>query len=115
MNILVINPGGTSTKISVFENENEIFKKSIKHTQEDLNNFETVFDQYKYRKNLILNTLSENGFQMSNFDCVVGRGGLMKAISGGTYKVNEKRGNSYERNSICRSRWTRSTYVRIIN
>ncbi len=90
MNILVINPGGTSTKISVFENENEIFKKSIKHTQEDLNNFETVFDQYKYRKDLILNTLSENGFQMSNFNCVVGRGGLMKAISGGTYKVNEK-------------------------
>lgn len=44
MKILVINPGGTSTKIAVFDGEKEIFKKSIKHTAEDLKEFKTVFD-----------------------------------------------------------------------
>ncbi len=90
MRILVINPGGTSTKISVFEDKTEVFKKNISHTQEDLNDFKTVFDQYGYRKEMILNTLKENDFLIETFNCVVGRGGLMKPISGGTYKVNER-------------------------
>ena len=90
MKILVINPGGTSTKISVFEDKVEIFKKNISHTQEDLNPFKTVFDQYEYRKDLILDTLKDNDFIISDFGCVVGRGGLMKPIAGGTYNVNEK-------------------------
>lgn len=90
MNILVINPGGTSTKISVFRGREEVFKKNISHTQEDLNNCNTVFEQYEYRKNLIINTLKENNFPISTFNCVVGRGGLMKPISGGTYAVNDR-------------------------
>ncbi|OFI05504.1 butyrate kinase 2 [Clostridium acetireducens DSM 10703] len=90
MNILVINPGGTSTKVSIFQDKKEIFKKNIKHTQDDLNDFKTVFEQYKYRKDLILNTLKENDLSINSFNCVVGRGGLMKAIKGGTYYVNEK-------------------------
>ncbi len=90
MNILVINPGGTSTKISVFRGREEVFKKNISHTQEDLNNYKTVFEQYEYRKNLIINTLKENNFPIETFHCVVGRGGLMKPISGGTYAVNDR-------------------------
>lgn len=90
MNILVINPGGTSTKISVFRDKEEIFRESIIHTQEDLNDFKTVFDQYTYRKDLILNTLEENDLPIESFNCVVGRGGLMKPITGGTYNVNNK-------------------------
>ncbi len=89
MRILVINPGGTSTKISVFEDKTEVFKKNISHTQADLNDFKTVFDQYGYRKELILNTLKENNFPIETFNCVVGRGGLMKPIAGGTYTVND--------------------------
>lgn len=90
MRILVINPGGTSTKISVFEDKKEVFKKNISHTQADLNDYKTVFDQYEYRKDLIINTLKENNFPISNFNCVVGRGGLMKPIPGGTYTVNDR-------------------------
>lgn len=90
MKILVINPGGTSTKISVFDDKKEIFKKNISHTQEDLNDYKTVFDQYEYRKKLIIDTLYENGFSLSGFNCVVGRGGLMKPIAGGTYLINER-------------------------
>lgn len=90
MKILVINPGGTSTKISVFEGKMQIFKKNISHTQKDLNDYKTVFDQYQYRKDLILNTLEENNFQVKLFNCVVGRGGLMKPIPGGTYAVNDR-------------------------
>lgn len=90
MNILVINPGGTSTKISVFKDKEEVFKKNISHTQEDLDSFKTVFDQYEYRKQLIINTLQENNFSIEDINCVVGRGGLMKPISGGTYAVNDR-------------------------
>lgn len=90
MRILVINPGGTSTKISVFEGKEQVFKKNIIHTQEDLNDYKTVFDQYKYRKDLIIKTLDENDYPVESFNCLVGRGGLMKPIAGGTYRVNDK-------------------------
>ncbi|WZL74034.1 butyrate kinase [Clostridiaceae bacterium 35-E11] len=90
MRILVINPGGTSTKISVFEDKKEVYKKNISHTQGDLNDFKTVFEQYGYRKEWILNTLKQNNFPKETFHCVVGRGGLMKPISGGTYRVNDR-------------------------
>ncbi len=89
MKILVINPGGTSTKIAVFENENELFKTSITHTAEDLSGFKRVFDEFDYRKQLIMNTLDNHNFNINEFGCVVGRGGLMKAIEGGTYPVND--------------------------
>ena len=90
MRILVINPGGTSTKISVFEGKKQVFKKNISHTQADLNDFKTVFDQYQYRKDLILSILEKNKYPIETFNCVVGRGGLMKPIPGGTYAVNER-------------------------
>lgn len=90
MRILVINPGGTSTKISVFEGKKQVFKENISHTQADLNDFKTVFDQYQYRKDLILSILEKNKYPIETFNCVVGRGGLMKPIPGGTYSVNDR-------------------------
>ncbi|HBF6015039.1 TPA: butyrate kinase [Clostridioides difficile] len=90
MKVLVINPGGTSTKISVFQDENEILKKNITHTREDLKNFSKVFDEYDYRKQLIVDILSSENHSINSFDAVVGRGGLMKAIKGGTYTVSEE-------------------------
>lgn len=90
MKLLIINPGGTSTKIAVFENEDEIFKKSIPHTAEELEPFAHVFDEYEYRKDLILKTIKEAGFKIDEFDCIAGRGGLMHPITGGTYRVNDK-------------------------
>ena len=90
MKILVINPGGTSTKIAVFEDEKELFKRSITHTAEDLMPYPHVFDQYSYRKDLIEKTVEEAGYPLSGFDCVVGRGGLVRPIPGGTYRVNDR-------------------------
>ncbi|SKC86367.1 butyrate kinase [Maledivibacter halophilus] len=90
MKILVINPGGTSTKIAVFDGEKKIFKKSIKHTAEDLKEFKTVFDEYEYRKKLILDSINEGNISVDSLNCVVGRGGLMKPIEGGVYRVNKR-------------------------
>lgn len=89
MKTLVINPGGTSTKIALFDDENQLFKDTVKHTAEDLAMFDTVFDEFDYRKQLILDALGKNGFDIKDLTCVVGRGGLMKPIEGGTYPVNE--------------------------
>ncbi|MFA9422522.1 MAG: butyrate kinase [Sedimentibacter sp.] len=90
MKILAINPGGTSTKISVFNNKEEVLKVNISHTQGDLENFKNVFQQFEYRKNLIISTLIENEFPLESLNCVVGRGGLMKPIPGGTYVINDR-------------------------
>jgi len=89
MRILVVNPGGTSTKIAVFEDMNPLFKKTVQHTANDLKGFEKVFDEMEYRQNLIQEALLENNITLESLTCVVGRGGLMKAIEGGTYPVND--------------------------
>lgn len=90
MKILVINPGGSSTKFSVFEDKAEILKKNIKHTGEDLQPYPTVFDEYEYRTGIIRKVLEEEGHPLASFSCVVGRGGLMKPVLGGTYRVNDR-------------------------
>ncbi|WP_409227203.1 butyrate kinase [Gudongella sp. SC589] len=90
MLILTINPGGTSTKIGLFQGEKEVFKKSISHIQEDLENYETVFHQFAFRKSLIEKALAENNYSLDQLGCVVGRGGLMKPVEGGIYPVNDR-------------------------
>ena len=89
MRILAVNPGGTSTKISVFDDSRQIVKENITHSQKDLEAFEHVVDQMDFRKNKILKTLAEHKIELNSLDAVSGRGGLMKAISGGTYPVND--------------------------
>lgn len=90
MRVLVINPGATSTKISIFEEEQEVFKKSIDHSASDLAPFEHVIDQFQYRKGLIEQALKEAGFKPQDFDAVCGRGGLLRHIPSGTYEVNDR-------------------------
>ena len=90
MKILVINPGGTSTKIAVFEDEKQLFKTNITHTAEDLKPFRQVFDQFAYRKELILQAVTEQGVKLEELSAVAGRGGLMEPIPGGTYAVNDR-------------------------
>jgi len=89
MKILVINPGGTSTKVSVFEDKEELFKLSLSHTAADLKEFDTVFDEFEFRKAIVMNAIEDNGVAVKDLSCVVGRGGLLKEIKGGTYPVNE--------------------------
>lgn len=88
--ILAINPGSTSTKIAVYKGQELLFKKSIKHKSKIINLFDKVIDQYEFRKDAILNALKEDNIKLPEFDAIVGRGGMLKPIEGGTYLVNEK-------------------------
>jgi butyrate kinase len=87
--ILVINPGSTSTKIGIFDNERPVFEKTIRHDADTIHQFESVIDQYSFRKDTILEALDYEGINISKLNCVVGRGGLLRPIEGGTYSVNE--------------------------
>lgn len=87
--ILTINPGSTSTKIAVFEDEKEIFSKTLRHSAEELNPFTTVASQFQFRKDIILSELQRAGIQISGFHAIVGRGGLVKPIESGIYEVND--------------------------
>jgi len=90
MRILAINPGSTSTKIAVFDGVKEVYVKNIKHSVDDLKDFEKIFDQYDFREKVILDELKKEGFEVSSLDAVVGRGGLLKPIPGGVYRINDK-------------------------
>jgi butyrate kinase len=87
--ILIINPGSTSTKIGVFDNEISIFEKTLRHNAEEINSYANIIDQYEFRKNTILETLDHEGINISKLSAVCGRGGLLRPIEGGTYAVNE--------------------------
>lgn len=89
MRILAVNPGGTSTKIAVFNDEQEVFSCNLKHPQESINGFSAVADQLPYRKKAILDLLEERGEILEQFDCVVGRGGLLKKLAGGVYLIGD--------------------------
>lgn len=87
--ILAINPGSTSTKIAVYDNEEEVLEKTLRHSSEEIDKFEKIADQFDFRKNIIEEVLGEAGIKFSDLDAVVGRGGLLKPIQGGTYAVND--------------------------
>ncbi|MGV8154917.1 MAG: butyrate kinase [Alkaliphilus sp.] len=87
--ILTINPGSTSTKIAIFDNEKPVFEEAIRHSTEEISKYDKLFDQYEFRKRVILETLSEKGINLTKLAAVVGRGGLLKPIQGGTYSVNQ--------------------------
>ena len=87
--ILAINPGSTSTKIAVYQNTNPVFLKNIKHTNKELKKFETLADQFEFRKDIILKELKKAEIQLDLIRAVVGRGGLIKPIESGIYEVND--------------------------
>ncbi|MEJ5229293.1 MAG: butyrate kinase [Pseudothermotoga sp.] len=87
--ILVINPGSTSTKIAIFEDEEMVLSQTLRHTVEELAPFKHTFDQYEFRKSVILEFLRQNNYQIESFSAIVGRGGLLRPIPGGTYEVDE--------------------------
>ena len=87
--ILSINPGSTSTKIAVFENEKNVFLKNIKHSSEELAPYKNITEQYEFRKAKILNELADAQQDINTINCIVGRGGLVKPIPSGVYEINE--------------------------
>ena len=87
--ILVINPGSTSTKLAVYHDSNPVWRESIGHSTEDLSKFRCVNEQYEYRRSHVMDFLARAGIALQ-FDAVIARGGLLKPIPGGVYKVDER-------------------------
>ena len=87
--ILSINPGSTSTKIAVFEDEQMLFTRNIKHSVAELSKFDQPMDQLEYRRQLVIDTLKQMEVPF-NFNAVIGRGGLAKPVESGVYEVNER-------------------------
>jgi len=88
--ILAINPGSTSTKIALFEEDKLLFEKSLTHTRSELVAFDKIADQFHFRKDLIMNELLNRNVVLSRIRIVVGRGGLVKPIESGIYRINKR-------------------------
>lgn len=87
--ILAINPGSTSTKVALFENEIPRYEEKITHSVEQLKQFPNLWDQFDFRKDDIIEFLERHHISIQELSAVVGRGGLLKPIPGGTYLVND--------------------------
>ena len=87
--ILVINPGGSSTKIAVYRDNKPLFTKNIRHTLDELTKFANTLEQHTFREETIVHTLKEKGINLEDLDAIVGRGGPFKPMSSGTYLVDE--------------------------
>ena len=88
--ILVINPGSTSTKIGVYEDEKLLFDKTLRHPAEEIAKFENIPAQRAWRKQLVMDALAENNFDAKQLTAVSGRGGLVAPLHGGTYATSDK-------------------------
>lgn len=89
MKTLVINPGSTSTKIAIFQEEAPVYSETIQHEPEDLAPYPAVLDQLDYRKHMILSALERAGYRLSDLDAISARGGFTKPVAAGTYRVDE--------------------------
>ncbi|MBV7274495.1 butyrate kinase [Clostridium sp. PL3] len=98
--ILAINPGSTSTKISIYENEKEVFCKTLDHPTEETEKYNKVAEQFNMRKEVILSFLKENGYDVNELSAVVGRGGMLPSVKSGAYIVNDKMVDRLKNNPI---------------
>lgn len=87
--ILSINPGSTSTKIAVYEDEIPLFVESINHSVEEIKQYDTLFDQFEMRGQCVMRAVEENGVELGELAAVVGRGGMLAPLEAGGYLVNE--------------------------
>lgn len=90
LRILSINPGSTSTKIAIYRNLEEEFTFTIRHSIEELRKYDRIFDQYDFRKQVIIESIEKASFDIKTINAVVGRGGLVRPIPSGVYRVNSK-------------------------
>jgi butyrate kinase len=87
--IFAINPGSTSTKISLFENETQIFTANVAHDAAKLKEFREVIDQLPYRKETIINEVTKNNISLQGMDAFVARVGGLVGMESGTYIIND--------------------------
>jgi butyrate kinase len=88
--ILAINPGSTSTKIALFNGEKCVAVESLSHSAEEISKYETIYDQKDMRTEVVIEWLKSQGIELEQLVAVVGRGGLLRPMPGGTYRVTEK-------------------------
>ena len=88
--VLVINPGSTSTKVGVFEGDQPKHSETIRHSHEEIARFARIPDQYAFRRDAVLSFLEGHGVNAQALDAVVGRGGILRPLTSGTYAVNER-------------------------
>lgn len=88
--ILVVNPGSTSTKLGLFENEKPVATSKVDHAAKDLEAYPRILDQVPMRRQVMLDFLKKQGLTPTDLSAVVGRGGLLKPMVGGTYTVSAK-------------------------
>ncbi|MGK0467430.1 butyrate kinase [Clostridium sp.] len=88
--ILVVNPGSTSTKLSIFKNEDLIVTSNLTHSSSDIKKFEKIYDQKDMRIKLVLEWLEQENIDLEDLIAVVGRGGLLRPMPGGTYIISQK-------------------------
>lgn len=87
--ILAINPGSTSTKVALYDEERPSLDLTLRHTAEQIARYANIIDQLDWRREMILTALSEHGFDIMQLSAVIGRGGLVRPIPAGVYEVNE--------------------------
>jgi butyrate kinase len=87
--ILVINPGSTSTKIALFENEHCLWSETIQYNREQLEPFENVLDQLEMRRRDLEQRLIDNDIDLNTLSAIVGRGGPFKPLTSGTYEITQ--------------------------
>ena len=87
--ILTIDPGSTSTKIGVFDDEKMLFEENLHHSAEELAQFETIPQQEAFRRRLVLKALEEHHIPLESLSAVCGRGGVLKPVHGGTYLTTD--------------------------
>ncbi len=88
--LLVINPGSTSTKVAVYEDEQPLFVETLRHSSQEIGAFEHILDQYDFRLQTVLDLLQARQIPLTSLSAVVGRGGLLRPIPSGTYRVNDR-------------------------
>lgn len=88
--ILAINPGSTSTKLAVYENENELVLETVRHQRSDLDSAGGIIAQKGMRTACVTGFLDSNGIALDSLDAIVGRGGLLEPIDSGTYIINDR-------------------------
>ena len=87
--VLAMNFGSTSTKVAIYEGDREVMIKVFRHTNEEMANIHNMEENAAFRKDVIMTYLKEQGVNLAELDAIVGRGGLMRGIEGGTYVVND--------------------------
>ncbi|MBN1348743.1 butyrate kinase [candidate division KSB1 bacterium] len=88
--LLIINPGSTSTKIAIFDDEQNSLEKSIAHSPKELMAFEKIWDQLAIRQRALQAFLAESKYRPVDFSAIVGRGGLLRSVPGGTYQISAR-------------------------